>query len=244
MSLSLVLLAYNEAENLEVLLPKIKRRVNECDKDHEILVVDTALPMDNTEEVCRKYGARYVNQEGSGFGDAFRSAIKYAEKDIFMIMDSDGSHPTKLIPALYDKFASGGYDVVVGSRYCKGAKSRDAFTSRVMSHILNFIYRIVIGVKATDISTDFRVYHTDRLKEVSLKCVNYDVLEEVLLKLRLQKPDRKLVIGEVPISFRKRMYGESKRRLIPFVISYMKTVFYLLKLRAEDARSRRKPGAD
>ncbi len=68
------------------------------------------------------------------------------------------------------------------------------------------------------------MYHTEQLKKVSLTCRNYDVLQEVLLRLRLKKENKKLKIGEVPIEFDKRIYGESKRRLLPFIMSYIKTL--------------------
>ena len=66
------------------------------------------------------------------------------------------------------------------------------------------------------------MYRTEQLKAVELENVNYDVLQEVLLRMKQNKPDLK--IGEVPISFQKRIYGESKRRLIPFIIGYMKSL--------------------
>ena len=91
-----------------------------------------------------------------------------------------------------------------------------------MSHILNGFFRICLGIKAKDISTDYRIYRTEQLKNVELENVNYDVLQEVLLRMKQNKPDLK--IGEVPISFQKRKYGESKRRLIPFIIGYMKSL--------------------
>ena len=49
-----------------------------------------------------------------------------------------------------------------------------------MSHILNFVFRIITGIKAKDISTDFRMYDTKQLKAVKLTCQNYDILQEVL----------------------------------------------------------------
>jgi len=231
MGISLVLLAYKEAENLEVLLPQMKEKLEECKEDYEILVIDTATPLDNTEEVCKKYGARYINQEKPGFGGAFCTGIKYAEKDKFLIMDSDGSHPTAHIPEIHRMFISGNYDVVIGSRYTKGGKTNDAALSIIMSKILNTIFRICLGISAKDISTDYRMYHTAQLKAITLTCENYDVLQEVLLGLKLAKPDKRLVIGEVPISFQKRLFGETKRQLVKFIISYIKTLYKLTKMR-------------
>ena len=72
MGVSVVLLAYKEEENLKILMPQIVDEIRKCTEDYEILVVDTAEPMDNTEGVCRTFGARYINQEAPGFAGAFR----------------------------------------------------------------------------------------------------------------------------------------------------------------------------
>ena len=104
-----------------------------------------------------------------------------------------------------------------------------------MSHMLNFAFRVCLRLHANDLSTDYRMYHTKQLKKVKLTCENYDVLEEVLLRLKLNKRDKKLKIGEVPINFQKRMYGESKRQLLKFIISYIKTLFRLMGVRIQDA---------
>lgn len=230
MGTSIVLLAYKEEENLTVLIPKIKEQIEKVEKDYEIIVVDTAQPMDHTKTVCDKMGVRYVNQKYPAFGGAFRTGIESANKETFLILDSDGSHNPIYIPAIYRKFMKERLDVVIGSRYVEGGKSNDSKSSFVMSKILNAVFRIFLGIKAKDISTDYRMYHTASLKTVDLQCTNYDVLEEVLVKMRLQKKG-KFTIGEVPIEFDKRMYGESKRKLIPFMISYLKTLFYLIGVR-------------
>lgn len=224
MGISVVLLAYKEEENLRVLLPQIIENVKKTGEEYEILVIDTAEPLDDTKGVCETFGAKYINQEEPAFGGAFKTGIKYAEMDKFLILDSDGSHNPRYIPAIYEKFVQEECDVVIGSRYVEGGKTNDAKSSIVMSHILNGMFRFFLGIKAKDISTDYRMYRTGQLKKVSLSCRNYDVLQEVLLRLRLNKPDKKLKIGEVPIEFDKRIYGESKRRLLPFIMSYIKTL--------------------
>ncbi len=118
----------------------------------------------------------------------------------------------KSIPAIHKMFVEEKCDVVIGSRYVKGGVTNDAKSSQIMSHMLNFAFRVCLGLHANDLSTDYRMYHTKQLKKVKLTCENYDVLEEVLLRLKLNKRDKKLKIGEVPINFQKRMYGESKRQ--------------------------------
>jgi len=235
MGLDIALLAYKEEENLRVLLPRIRQALLGIDEPSRILVVDTATPLDGTERVCAENGALYFNQEEPGFGGAFRTAIARAESDKFLILDSDASHDPAMIPALYRRFVQGA-DVVIGSRYVEGGSTHDAPVSVLLSRVLNGIFRRVIGLRTRDISTDFRIYRTEQLKRVTLEGRDFDVLQEVLLKLRLQKPD--LVVVEVPVSFEKRLHGESKRDLPRFVRSYLKTLFRLLEIRRRERRSR------
>lgn len=233
MSISAVLLAYKEAENLKVLLPRIKEQLDNTGEEYEIVIIDTMEPLDNTADVCSEFGARYVNQRYPYFGGAFRTGIEEARGDKFLIMDSDGSHNPIYIGDIYKKFVHGA-DIVIGSRYTEGGVTNDAKSSIVMSKILNTVFRIITGIRAKDISTDFRMYDTAQLKKVQLSCHNYDVLQEVLMKMKVNNPD--IVIKEIPISFDKRLYGESKRRLIPFILGYIKTMFKLIGLRISCGR--------
>lgn len=229
MGISVILLAYHEEENLKLLLPQINHILAAVGEDYEILVIDTAVPTDHTEHVCALNGASYIKQQEPYFGGAFRTAIQCASKDKFLILDSDGSHDPEKIPALLDKFNTDRCDVVIGSRYVKGGVTNDKPSSIIMSRILNNMFRLCLGIRAKDISTDYRLYRTSQLKQVTLKCKNYDILQEVLLKLKLNK--KNLTIGEVPITFNKRLYGESKRKLLPFILSYIKTLANLTFIR-------------
>lgn len=227
--ISAVLLAYREEESLKLLFPRLIPVLDSLNEEYEIIVVDTNKPTDNTAAVCKEYGARYVNQDDPGFGGAYRKGISVIKGDKMLVLDSDGSHDPKFIPDIYNKFIEG-YDVVIGSRYTKGGKTEDAVTSRIMSHILNGVFRLVTGVKAKDLSTNFRIYRADVLHEIKLTSVNYDVLEEVLLLMKI-KIGKSFKVGEIPITFNKRIAGESKRRLIPFIMSYIKTMFRLIGIR-------------
>ena len=86
MGISVVLLAYKEAENLKVLLPQIKKNVKKTGENYEILIIDTMETMDDTPAVCKEHGAKYINQEEPYFGGAFRTGIKYASMDKFLIV--------------------------------------------------------------------------------------------------------------------------------------------------------------
>lgn len=229
MSTSVVLLAYKEAENLQVLLPKIKNVLKEMDEPGEILVIDSEFPTDHTPEVCKQFDVRYIAQEEPFYAGAFRTGIKYASMKKIQVLDADGSHDPADMPAIRDKFDQG-FDLVIGSRYVEGGVTKDRRLSILMSKVLNSVMRAAIGVRAKDISTSYRLYDAAQLKAVSLKRNNYDVLQEVILRMKINNRDFR--IGEVPIEFNKRMFGESKRRLFKFICGYIVTLFNLLVIRA------------
>ena len=228
--ISVMLLAYREADNLRVLLPKIIEQMNNVQEEYEINVIDTKEPTDDTSEVCKELGANYYNQELPGFGGAYKKGLSVAKGDSLLALDSDGSHDPKCIPDIIAKYKEG-YNVVIGSRYVKGGETFDKKSSQIMSHILNFVFGLVMGIKAKDLSTNFRIYNMEQLRKVDLTCVNYDVLEEVLVKIKAVTGKKDFKLAESPISFNKRLYGESKRRLIPFMVSYVKTIFKIIGIR-------------
>ena len=233
MDITVSLLAYGEAENLKVLLPRIKKAISAVTDSFEIRIIDGAVSKDNTAEVCRYFQVDYVNQETPYYGGAYRTAIKYSKGDLFAIMDADGSHDPKDIARLYEKLQSG-YDVVIGSRYVKGARTQDSKKSVLMSKCLNLAFRIALGLKVRDVSNSFRIYKTEPLKKLELECNNYDMAEEILFKLQLNDP--KIKMAEVPIVFSKRMEGESKRNLWMFIISYIKSLLKFIGLRLGSRR--------
>lgn len=236
MAISVCLLAYKEADNLRVLLPQVKEYVGKCGEKYEIFVIDGIKSADDTEEVCKEHDVRYYNQKYPNFGGAYRTGIEIAQYDKFLIMDADGSHPVTAIPAIYNMYKTGQYDVVIGSRYVKGGVTNDYMISILLSRILNVVFRICLGLKGKDLSTDFRMYDSAQLKQCELECQYFDIVEEILLKLELNKTDKqKLRIGETPIYFDKRIGGDSKRDMGKFVIGFVKTIFRLTWMRMKYA---------
>lgn len=237
MELSIVLPAYKEAENLKKILPKINAEVSKLNIDYEILVVDTIEKMDDTYETCKLNNATYLTREGGNFyGDAIRTGINKANGRYMLIMDADGSHEPHSITDIYNKITNEGLDIVVGSRYCKGGKTDNNFILKMMSWSLNLAYKIIFSLKVNDCSNSFRMYNSLKLKTLKLECVNFDIVEEILIKLQLNNPN--LSIGEVPVHFKKRDEGFSKRDLVKFIFTYFVTIKRLLRLKNEE-KSRR-----
>ena len=225
MKLSVIIPAYLEEENLRLLLPRLQKVCDALRDTYEILVVDTETALDSTEDACKKSGARWIQRRGgNSYGDAIRSGIQEAEGQFLLFMDADGSHTPEYIPKLY--MHRNDYDVVIASRYVEGGYTENPKLLILLSHILNVIYRLVLGLKCSDVSNSFKLYRGDLLRDLELRCANFDVVEEILVKLT--RKNRPLRIKEVPFTFKKRMFGQTKRNLPAFILTY---VFTLIRLR-------------
>ena len=230
MKISVVLPSYQEGENLERIIPRIHQALREI--EHEILVIDTMEPMDNTREICEKNEAQYaLRQNGNSYGDAIRTGFMMAKGTYTVVMDADGSHSPEDIARFYREMKSGEYDLIIGSRYCKGGYTDNPLILRFMSWALNVTYRVLFGLKVKDVSDSYRMYLTRQIQSLSFECENFDIVEEILIKLRLNYPGLRIL--EMPISFNKRVAGESKRDLLKFIFSYLETMKRLMRIKHE-----------
>ncbi len=228
MKISIMLPSYNEEKNLEFLIPELIGILDSTAISYEIIVVDALLSSDNTESLCKKFNSIYIRQADYGYGDAFRKGIECARGELFLVVDSDASQDIGKIPLMLKEIENGA-DVVIGSRYTKGGKTADPIFSVVMSKMLNTAYRLILGFKEKDISTDFRMYKADLLKGINLTCSNFDIIEETLFLLKKTYP--KIIIKEIPICYKKRAEGVSKRRLAVFIADYIKLLVRLSALK-------------
>ena len=232
MMISVILPAYQEAENLKTILPKLKTVLEKAGTEFEILVVDTIKLTDNSKKICFQCGGGvfYLPRKGGNlYGDAIRTGFAQAKGEFVVVMDADGSHNPEDIIRFYDVMKSNDYNLVIGSRYCKGGYTDNNLILRFMSWILNLTYRILFQLKVKDVSDSFRMYRTADLKSLDFECNNFDIVEEILIKLQYSIPNFK--IKEIPISFHKRAAGESKRDLLKFIRSYLVTMRRLLKIK-------------
>lgn len=217
--------AYQEEENLRVLLPRVIEALDALAVSYEVVVVDTSTPMDATPEFCATMKVRYVAREGGdAYGDAVRTGIAQARGVHVIFMDSDGSHSPEWISKLYVYRDEA--DVVIASRYIEDGYTENSWLLTSMSRVLNVTYSVVLGIRCRDVSNSYRLYQGSQVRALQLKCDNFDVVEEVLFKLVRQ--NRPLLIKEVPFTFKQRLFGRTKRKLLVFMFTYAYT---LVKLR-------------
>ncbi len=225
LELSVLLASYEEAKNLKTLLPALNQELTSLGIRYEILVIDTVEPKDDTPEVCRNNpNVVYFNRTPTNsYGDCVRFGIKQAKGTHILFMDADNSHDPAFISKM---FALKDTDLVIASRYVKGGNSHSSAVLTFMSLMVNVIYSFFLQIPIKDISNSFKLYKASQLKKLDLKSENFDVIEEMICKLLNQ--NRRLSIKEIPLSFKNRSHGKSKRKWGRFILTYIITLFKLL----------------
>jgi dolichol-phosphate mannosyltransferase len=221
--LSIILPAINEADNLSLLLPRL-HEVAKSIGSYEILVVDGGST-DDTAARATIHGARVHFQRERGYGTALKEAFALAQGKYLVTMDADYSHDPFFVRDLYE--ARGRGDVVIASRYAPGGASEVSGLRSILSRILNTAFRWVLSIPIRDMSSGFRLYRREALREIEITSRNFDALEEVLIKLvGMGHP-----VVEVPFIYKARGAGVSKARVIKFGLQLARTLHQLWQLR-------------
>jgi dolichol-phosphate mannosyltransferase len=228
--LSIVLPAYEEAANLDQLLPALHLAAGALEITYDIVVIDTQEPRDKTPEICRKHGVRCVpRNQGPLYGHAIRTALEEARGQWVVFMDSDGSHNPSFLPKLWEQRHTA--DLVIASRYVRGGKTENPAVLIFMSMMVNVAFRLALRLKCHDVSNSFRLYRGDDLRALRLQCNHFDIVEEILVKLAMFHPRYR--IREIPFAFEKRKAGKTKRSLLLFAVGYIDTIARLMKMKYE-----------
>ena len=228
--LSVVLPAYREADSLRKMLPVLNEVARSLTSRYEIIVIDAEQPLDDTPASCRDAGAACVPRRGgAAYGHAIRTALAVAQGRHVIFMDADGSHNPRFLPQLWAERERA--DLVIASRYVRGGKTENPAVLIFLSLMVNVVFRLVLGLKCYDVSNSLRLYRGDALRGLQLKCDNFDIIEEILIKLSYSQPGYR--IKEVPFTFERRKAGTTKRRLLAFAIGYVATLLRLFRLKRQ-----------
>ena len=200
MKITALIAALNEEKSIAQVIKNIPQGAVD-----EILVVD-GHSKDRTVQIAESLGCRVLIQPGKGFGDGYRHGFENASGDIIATLDADYSQDPRDIPRLVAKLDEG-YDIVLGSRYMKGASTEDdTFIRGLGNKIFTFLTNLLYGMKLSDSLYFFVAAKKSVFNSLDLKADDFSLCIEFLAKAR--KAGYK--IGEVPCHESPRFADESR----------------------------------
>jgi dolichol-phosphate mannosyltransferase len=207
-----------------LLLPALRGQLNGLNLRSEIIVVD-AGSHDGTREAAERWGARVVVQGRPGYGGALMEGLASTTAPYAVTMDADLSHRPVFIEEFWKRRHEA--DLLIASRYVPGGRADMSPLRRFLSHVLNRTYRRVLSLPVRDLSSGFRMYRRDLLAGLAVRARDFDVLEEILI--RVHADGRRIL--EVPFHYMVRGAGRSHARLIKFGWALFKTLVRMWRLR-------------
>lgn len=222
--LAVVIPVLNERENLEILLTLLKKEIEGLGLKSEIIIADGGST-DGSQDLARQLGAHVVTQVEPGYGGALLIGFAATSAPYVMTMDADLSHPPVFLKDFWQQRREA--DMIIASRYVPGGKADMGKFRRVLSRILNVTYSRVLDLPLADLSSGYRMYSQSVLGKLNLEARDFDVLEEILVRVHLLGGR----IKEVPFHYQARNSGKSHAKLLKFGWAYLKTLKRMRRLR-------------
>ena len=219
-SLSIIIPAYNEAENIVDTLDNVTRALEPLAVRHEILVIDDGST-DATAALVTSNLNRFpavrllVNERNMGFGWSYRRGVDAAALDHIVMVHGDNAwgHGT-----LRDFFSRvGEADVIVGY-------TRDMWSTRTKTRtLISKAYTLVVNLitrRRLKYYNGLQIHAAPVLKSLRIQSSGYGFQSEVLVKsLR-----RTRTVVEVPMDLIEREKGESKAFRLKNVVDVFRTL--------------------
>ena len=223
---SLIIPTYNEKENVVILLESIEK-IHSNDP-HQTIIVDDNSPDGTYEEVAKKFSKNkrikaILRKNKRGLATAILHGIKNSDYEVVVGMDADFNHPPETIKDLVKELGSN--DLVVASRFVKGGGMEEK-KRHFPTLLFNKFLKHILGFPIMDNMSGFYAIRREKLLQLPLKMI-YKGYGEYHLRLVYLAKKKGFRIKEVPVYYKKRVYGKSKSNLPKMFFLYLKEAFYL-----------------
>ncbi len=196
MKVSVLIPAYNEAENIPLLIEEFDHFLRDH-KDYEVIVIDDGS-RDGTVERLEQFDRSYLrttrHNRNLGKTQAILTGAKIARGDILVVFDADLQYDVKDIPRLVELIDRGA-DVATGWK-------QGSYDKKFVSGVYNRCGRMLFGLKVHDMN--------------AIKALRREVLETIHLRKEWHRYIVPLAhslgfrIEEIKVDLRPRRFGTPK----------------------------------
>ncbi len=216
---SVILPAYNEAQNIVPLIHALKRHLR---VSHEILVMDDNSP-DGTARAASDAFANdptikvHVRTADRGLARSIRDGILRSTGTKVIVMDTDFNHDPGLVGRFVELSAS--YDMVIGSRFCAGGGMENVWRYYCSLIFSLCLVRPLLRTSVRDTLCGYYLIDGDTLRALPLEQICYGY-GDYFFRLLWHAESAGCRLHEIPVYYRLRPTGQSKSNLVALLLSY------------------------
>ncbi len=234
LELSVVIPCLNESETLAHCIRTAQKAIDENNISGEIVVADNGST-DGSVQIALDEGARVVNVEERGYGNALMAGIAQAHGRYVIMGDADASYDFAEIPKFIEKLREG-CGLVQGCRLESGGGTvmpgaMPLLHRWIGNPFFSSLVQVMFKAPIHDVNCGLRGFSKTMYERLEQRCTGMEFAVEMVLKASLRKEK----IGEVPITLHKdgrinasphlRTFRDGWRTLRFFLISSPRWLF-------------------
>jgi len=233
-SLSVVIPAYCERENILQTLENVTRALEPLGLAHEILVVDDGST-DGTGELITSNLGRFpqvrllVNERNMGFGWSYRRGVEAAALEHIVMVHGDNAWGWETLREFFSRV--GDADVIIG--YTRRMARSRTWRRTIVSKAFTLLLNLITG-RRLHYYNGLQIHPARVLKSLRIESSGYGFQAEVLVKsLRLTS-----TYLEVPMDLIERKHGESKAFRVKNFVDVARTLRLIRALESASTPTR------
>ncbi len=191
---SVLMPCLNEAETLGTCINKAKASLKNLGVNGEVIIADNGST-DGSQDIARSLGARVVNVERKGYGNALMRGIATARGEYVIMGDSDDSYDFTNLGPFMEK-SRAGYDLVMGNRFMGNIHpgAMPPLHRYLGNPVLTAIGRLFFKSPSRDFHCGLRGFRRQAILDLDLRTTGMEFASEMVVKSSLHD----LRITEVP----------------------------------------------
>ena len=198
------------------------------DIEKQLIIVDDGSSDGTREAIAALRGndgiTVVLHEKNQGKGAAIQSGIRLATGDILIVQDADLEYDPKDILKVIKPILDGESDVVYGSRYLANSHQDQSALHRFGNACLTGFSNWMTNQSLTDMETCYKAFRRELIQGIRIEQRRFGFEPEITAKLA----KKKIVIREVPISYRSRSWQEGKKIGVKDLIS---TLYCIVRYR-------------
>jgi len=199
LEVSVVMPCLNEADTLATCIEKAQRAMREHNIRGEVVIADNGSS-DGSQAIASSMGARVINVDAKGYGNALMGGISAARGKFVIMGDADDSYNFLEVPKFVEKLREG-YDLVQGCRLPSGGGTvmpgAMPFLHRWLGNpMFSILVRNMFWAQIHDVYCGLRGFTKNLYDRLNLRCTGMEFATEMIIKSNLYGTK----ITEVPIT--------------------------------------------
>ncbi len=185
LELSIVMPCLDEAETLGTCIEKAAKSLERNGIAGEILIADNGSS-DGSQEIARRMGARVVDVEPKGYGNALMGGIAAARGEYVIMGDADDSYDFSNLMPFVEKLRQG-YELVMGNRFRGGIQpgAMPPLHRYLGNPVLTAIGRLFFRSPSRDFHCGLRGFSRRAIQRLELQTGGMEFASEMVVKATL-----------------------------------------------------------